>query len=95
MKRDLRGNNSRVKTLRIGFGHKTMGLNSTTIPGFFDYNQEEQEPDDNLPPEIYLPNTTQDGRMPRTGDIPYLMDFDDSGLDRFMEKELERARANY
>lgn len=85
--------NNNAKSVKVVWA-TTMGLNSTTIPGFYDNNQENEPDDSDLPPEIFLPNTTQDGKMPRTGDVPYLMDFDDSGLDRFMEKEFERARAN-
>lgn len=37
------------------------------------------------PPDIIFPS------LPRVSDIPYLDDFDDSGLDRFLQNEFDNC----
>lgn len=49
--------------------------------------------DEVLPPEITLPKVSN-LTLPRTSDVPYLDDFDDSGLARFLEHELENSFLN-
>jgi hypothetical protein len=86
----------RDKTKKIGWATEMKLATSSTIPGFS--LEEQEDPDireeiETIPPEMYLPEVSSKG-FPKTGDVPYVEDFDDSGLSRYLEEQFDNVHFN-
>lgn len=79
-------NKSHLTDAAKGLGLTVMG---TTLLGFYDEKDDSEKSEDLIPDED-LPEINA-GSFPKKSEIPYIDDFDDSGLERFVEHELDIA----